>query len=100
MTLRALHDEAGTLLNVMNVFITEPLLDWVKPAGPDAALCGRVAQVHLTTCVRYGCRGPIPACGVVRVGIHAARNARRSWGAGLQRQRSRRGQPPLRKLRS
>ena len=28
-----MHDEAQTLLNVMNVFITEPLLDWTKPAG-------------------------------------------------------------------
>lgn len=31
--LHAMHDEAQTLLNVMNVFITEPLLDWAKPAG-------------------------------------------------------------------
>ena len=31
--MRAMHEDAQTLLNVMNVFITEPLLDWIKPAG-------------------------------------------------------------------
>ena len=30
--MNALHEHAELLLNVMNVFIMEPLLDWSKPA--------------------------------------------------------------------
>jgi hypothetical protein len=33
LALRALHEDAQSLLSVMHIFISEPLLDWMKPAG-------------------------------------------------------------------
>ena len=37
--LGALHESSDLLLNVMNVFIMEPLLDWNKPALGTVLVC-------------------------------------------------------------
>jgi hypothetical protein len=52
-TLRALHESAQVLLNVLDVFITEPLLDWIKPVSGRRfeAACGVARPLDGLPCV-------------------------------------------------